>query len=177
MSHRYPLTTPVVLALTALLTFSAQAGRALNVVYDGITYDLEIYTGSYNSSSSAFDKPANGGRMSWWGNDDLANGLARVLAGGLSPFPYPPYGPLFATSLDSSLLGQEVSASFFDLDTLGSSDLVSTAQFDRASQQTYVVESATVPAPVPLVLTAVCLSTTRRLRRLSDRLRQLRVKR
>ena len=102
---------------------------------------------------------------------------AGKLAGGLSPFPYPPYGPLFATSLTGSLDGQEVSASFFDLDTLGSSDLVSTAQFDRASQQTYVVESAIVPAPVPLVLTAVCLSTTRRLRRLSDRLRQHRVKR
>ena len=81
------------------------------------------------------------------------------------------------TVLDDSFLGQEVSASFLELDTLGSSDLVSTGRFNRASLQSSVVESAIVPAPVPLVLTAVCLSATRRLRRLSARLRQHRVKR
>ena len=93
------------LALSASVAASLfsfpQAARALNVTVGGTTYDIQLYTGSYNSNASIFKTPANGGRMDWWGNPSLAEALAGQLSNGLSPTYTagdPVEGPLFATS-------------------------------------------------------------------------------
>lgn len=167
---------PVALALFASLALHHQTAHALNVDYNGTTYDLQIYTGSYDHNPSIFATTENGGLMPWWGNSTLANGLAAQLAGGLSPFPYPEMGPLFASSFVGSMSGAQVRASYFDLGSLGITDLVTSGSFDRTSTQTYVFNNlnsdpAPVPAPVPIAVTAVCFSATRRLRRLAASLR------
>jgi len=162
------------LALSASVAASLfsfpQAARALNVVVGGTTYDIQLYTGSYNSNPSIFETPANGGRMDWWGNPTLAEALAGQLNNGLSPTYTdgdPVEGPLFATSFDGPSLGSEVSASYFDLSTLGITDVVTTANFDRTASLTYAVtkSNASVPAPLPFLGLAGGFAASRRLRR------------
>jgi hypothetical protein len=170
MAPCFRLRATLALAFSAGLLVLPLEGKALNVVYNGTTYDLETATGSYDSQPSLFATPANGGRMPWWGDEALANGLASQLAAGLSPFPYPPDGPLFATALNVATISGDVTASFFDLTTLGSTDVVMSGEFPRSSMQTYVL--LTVPAPLPLAAPAVVFTASRRLRRLSSRLRR-----
>ncbi|MEB3316776.1 MAG: hypothetical protein VKO39_01340 [Cyanobacteriota bacterium] len=169
MATRLRLPGTLVLAFSAGLLALPLNGRALNVVYDGTTYDLEIYTGSYDSQPSLFATPAQGGRMPWWGNYLLATGLASALADGLSPSPLPPLGPLFATAFVGANINEEVSATYFDLGTLGTTNVVLSDAFSRSSSQSYVV-LATVPAPLPIAATTLWLTATKRLRRLSARL-------
>ena len=173
IAHNLRSLAPLALALGAGLAFTPQKARALNVDYNGTTYDLRIYTGSYDSNPSIFATPANGGSMPWWGNSGLANGLSAELAGSLSPFPYPEMGPLFATSFVSSSSGAEINASYFDLTSLGVTDVVASGSFGRTSVNAYVYNYLDpVPAPLPIAATAVCFSATRRLRRLTASLRR-----
>jgi hypothetical protein len=162
------------LALSASVAASCfsfpQAARALNVVVGGTTYDIQLYTGSYNSNPSIFQTPANGGRMDWWGNPTLADALAGQLTNGLSPTYTtgdPVEGPLFATAFDGLSLGSEVSASYFDLSTLGITDVVASASFDRTASFTYAVtkSNTSVPAPLPFLGLAGGFAASRRLRR------------
>lgn len=171
--HRF---VPFAFVISVTVATFPNEARALSVVYDGVTYDLEIYTGSYDSNPAYFALPANGGRMRWWGNPTLASALAGQLLGGLSPTPYPSNGPLFATMFNAADVNAEVTVNVFDLTSLGSTDLVNEETVARGSSQTYVVEATAVPAPVPLVATAVCFTATQRLRRLSSRLRRHRYK-
>jgi hypothetical protein len=169
------------LALSASVAASLfsfpQAARALNVVVGGTTYDIQLYTGSYNSNPSFFETPSNGGRMDWWGNPALADALAGQLANGLSPTYTdgdPVEGPLFATSFDGSSLGAEVSASYFDLSTLGITDVVTSDSFDRTASFTYAVtqSNTSVPAPLPFLGLAGGFAASRRLRRRARQHRQ-----
>jgi hypothetical protein len=164
-------------SVAASLFSFPQAARAINVVVGGTTYDIQLYTGSYNSNPSIFQTPANGGRMDWWGNPTLAEALAGQLTNGLSPTYTdgdPVEGPLFSTSFDGLILGSEVSASYFDLSTLGITDVVTTTSFDRSASLTYAVtkSNTSVPAPLPLLGLAGGFAASRRLRRRARQLRQ-----
>lgn len=160
------------LALSASVAASLfsfpQAARALNVSVDGTTYDIQLYTGSFTSTPTIFQTPANGGRMAWWGNPTLADALAAQLANGLSPSYTdgdPVEGPLFATSFDIATVGGEINASFFDLSTLGITDVVSSGAFDASATLTYAVSATPVPAPLPILGLAGGFAVSRRLRR------------
>jgi hypothetical protein len=134
----------------------------------GTTYDIQLYTGSYNSNPSIFGTVANGGLMPWWADPSLADAIAGQLSNGLSPTYTdgdPVEGPLFATSFDGLSLGSEVSASYFDLSTLGITDVVSSASFDRTASLTYAVTTTPVPTPLPILGLAGGFAATRRLRR------------
>jgi len=155
-------------SVAASLFSFPQAARALNVVVGGTTYDIQLYTGSYNSNPSIFGTVANGGLMPWWADPSLADAIAGQLSNGLSPSYTdgdPVEGPLFATSFDGLSLGSEVSASYFDLSTLGITDVVSSASFDRTASLTYAVTTTPVPAPLPILGLAGGFAATRRLRR------------
>jgi hypothetical protein len=162
---------PFTLALAASLA-CPQAASAFNIVYNGTNYDLSIYTGSYNANPAYFaPTTTSNGRMPWWGNEALAQQLADQLRGGLSP-QGASFGPLFATEVAG-----DVSASFFDLSSLGTTNVVDSGTFARDSVESYVVVSSVpVPAPLPVLATAVCFSVTRRLQNLSSRLRAGRFK-
>jgi hypothetical protein len=147
---------------------SPQAARALNVVVQGTTYDLQLYSGSYTSNPSFFQSTASGGRMPWWGNPSLADDLAGQLANGLSPTYAdgdPVEGPLFATAFHGLSIGSEITSSFFDLSTLGITDVVTTGSFDSSSTLSYAVVAAPAPAPLPILGVAAGFSASRRLRR------------
>lgn len=156
-------------AAASLFSFP-QAARALNVTVGGTTYDIQLYTGSYNSNASIFKTPANGGRMDWWGNPSLAEALAGQLSNGLSSTYTagdPVEGPLFATSFDATTVGGEINAYYFDLSTLGITDVVSSASFDRTASFTYAVSTSNpaVPAPLSFLGLAGGFAASRRLRR------------
>jgi hypothetical protein len=155
-------------SVTASLCATPQAALALNVVVDGTTYDLQLYTGSFTSNPTLFQTPANGGRMAWWGNPTLADALAAQLANGLSPSYTdgdPVEGPLFATSFDATTVGGEINASTFDLSTLGITDVVTSGAFDASASLTYAVSATPVPAPLPILGLAGGFAVSRRLRR------------
>ncbi|MFN9546245.1 MAG: hypothetical protein ACK6AD_04120 [Cyanobacteriota bacterium] len=177
MLVRDRLFAPLALVLITAVIASPRDARALTVVYNNITYDLEIYNGSYEHQTSLFATPANAGRMPWWGNTALADALAGQLADGLTSPPYPAFGPLFATSFDSASPGEEVTASVFDLSSLGGPSAVLSWGYDRAIPQSYVVAATAVPVPLPVAAAVVVLSAERRLRRLSARLRRGRPRR
>jgi hypothetical protein len=152
------------LVATALVGLRPQPAAALTVQVNGTNYDLELYTGSYTGNPAAFQLPANGGRMPWWGQPSLAADFAFALAAGLSPTPLPADGPLFATAYT----GTDVEAAYYDLTTLGSTDVINeNVAFDPNSSQSYAVVNspASVPAPLPLVGAAAAFSCSRRLRR------------
>lgn len=156
------IATPLVLLLS-----QQQAAKAVILTIDNVDYDVELYIGSYNDNASYFNLPSNGGRMAWWGNELLANDLAFQLAGGLSPTPPAGQGPLFATSFDS--INVLVLASYFDLDTLGTTDtIIDGASFNPSTSYSWAVlvnnEPAPVPAPLPLLGAAAAFSASRRLR-------------
>jgi hypothetical protein len=167
MFTRFRQATVLALVATACFVASPPQANAVNVEVDGVTYDLQVFTGTYDQFASLFATPANGGTMSWWGNETLAQSLATQLAAALSPTPLPDNGPLFATSFNSLNIGNEVTASYFDLTTLGVTDMVTSGEFARGSIQTYVQQ---VPFPLPILSVPLCLSATGRLRRLSNRL-------
>lgn len=152
------------LAAAALGSLSPQSAAALTVQVNGATYDVELYTGSYNSNAAVFQLPASGGRMPWWGQPTLAADFAFALAAGLSPTPLPADGPLFATAYT----GTDVEAAYYDLTTLGTTDVINeNVAFDPNSSQSYAVVTspATVPAPLPLFGAAAAFACARRLRR------------
>ena len=156
--------TLALLAAAALVGRSPQPAAALTVQVNGSDYDVELYTGSYSSNAAAFQLPASGGRMPWWGQPTLAADFAFALAAGLSPTPLPADGPLFATAYT----GTDVEAAYYDLTTLGSTDVINeNVAFDPNSSQSYAVVTspATVPAPLPLLGAAAAFSCSRRLRR------------
>lgn len=156
--------TAAAFAAASLLSLGHQPAAALTVQVNGADYDLAIYSGSYNNQPGYFQTPGNGGRMPWWGQPTLASDFAFALAAGLSPTPVPADGPLFATAFN----GTDVEASYYDLSTLGSTDVINENMlFAPGSVQSYAVlsEPAAVPAPLPLFGAAAGFSAARRLRR------------
>ena len=162
---------PIAAPLAMLISQPTAAG-AFGLDLNGVHYDLELYVGSYLNQPSYFALPANGGRMSWWGNQTLAGDLAYALADGLSPSPLPSEGPLFANAYD----GTNVTASYFDLTTLGITDIVvDGALFLPGSTYSWVVLAnggggggggvSAAPAPLPLLGTVAGFSAARRMRR------------
>jgi len=151
------------LLLTASLVSPAQA---ITVVVSGNSYDVEIFSGSYNNDPSLFATPASGGRMPWWGDSLLADEFASQLGAGLSPSPLPAFGPLFAHTYSPST----VTASVLDLSTLGITDFVDSS-FNVASNssESYVVlvsspSTPSVPAPLPIFGALAAFRASRRLR-------------
>jgi hypothetical protein len=164
--------TAAAFAAASLVSLGHQPALAVTVQVNGADYDLTIYSGSYNNQPGYFQTPANGGRMPWWGQPSLASDFAFALAAGLSPTPLPANGPLFATAYNGSV----VEASYYDLSTLGSTDVINeNMPFAPGSVQSYAVLSnpAPVPAPLPLFGAAAGFSAARRLRRRLVSRRQL----
>lgn len=166
----------IALPLITSLGLAVPTAQAVILQFNNITYDVVIYYGSYDANPAKFGPSASGGRMPWWGNQALADGLAEQLAGSLSGSPLPSQGPLFATSFTASSSGSEVQTSYFDLTSLGITNTILTGSFSRSSTQSYVVTTAApdpVPAPLPLLGAATAFTAMGRLRRSSRRLRQL----
>jgi hypothetical protein len=79
----------VALAALSLSPGSAQAAcdpaspaNTCRVMVGGLQYDVTTFTGDYNSNSSSFETPANGGAMPWWNSD--ADTSAFIAASGTS---------------------------------------------------------------------------------------------
>jgi hypothetical protein len=62
-----PLLKGAAVALVAL-SLNPEDAQAYVVTVNSIQYDVTTFTGDYNSNSSKFATPANGGEMPWWGS-------------------------------------------------------------------------------------------------------------
>ena len=57
----------------------AGQAQALVVTVNGQNWNVTTFTGSYNSLTSKFQTPINGGVMPWWGNVTVANSFATAI--------------------------------------------------------------------------------------------------
>ena len=158
------------LAALSLSPGSAQAAcdpaspaNTCRVTVGGLQYDVTTFTGSYNSNTSKFRTPANGGVMPWWGSSNLALEFATQVGSGLGQ---PnnlgaPFGPVFAYATSGQNLriyyydSRYQSPSILSYDALPPGDSFTWAQ----------VNVSAVPAPLPLFGAAAAFGFSRKLRK------------
>jgi hypothetical protein len=147
--------------------------HAVTLVVNGTAYDVTTFTGSFDANLSKFETAANGGVMPWWGNASLASAfaLAALAKSADLGFPNPiSRGPYFAVSNPvptNSTVGINFSA------YNASSNIVTSAQ-SKSSPAVYAqaqAVAAPVPAPLPILGAIAAYQGTRRLQRLSARLK------
>ncbi|MFM9102813.1 MAG: hypothetical protein ACKOPS_16435, partial [Cyanobium sp.] len=128
------------------------------------------FVDSYNSDTSKFNTPSNGGVMPWWGNDALAAQFAIAVQLGLGTpnndnldggfFDISPY---FARSVNSTQV--------FVTGWASQIDFLVTVDISRATPRTYAQatlvtpSSSAVPGPLPIFGAATAFGMSRRLRR------------
>ena len=139
------------------------ANTLCRVTVGGLLYDVTTFTGSYNSNTSKFQTPANGGVMPWWGSSTLANEFATQVGSGLGQ---PnnlgsPFGPVFAYATSGQNLriyyydSRYPSPSILSYDALPPGDSFTWAQ----------VNVSAVPAPLPLFGAGAAFGFSRKLRK------------
>ena len=147
----------------AALSLSPGSAQAYVVTVGGLLYDVTTFTGSYNSNTSKFQTPANGGVMPWWGSSTLADEFATQVGSGLGQ---PnnlgaPFGPVFAYATSGQNLriyyydSRYQSPSILSYDALPPGDSFTWAQ----------VNVSAVPAPLPLFGAAAAFGFSRKLRK------------
>ena len=146
----------------SLVVLASTPASAVVVQVNGNDYDLTTYNNSNLAIPSLFDLPANGGKMPWWGDSDLAATFAQQAFNSLGEGSVPGSGPLFAFELNGD--------PFFDVtswkqDLLNAS--IQTQEFTpQSTLATYAILSPVpTPAPLPLFGIASAFHAARRLRR------------
>jgi hypothetical protein len=89
-------------ASLALPLLSALPAAAVTVTIGVNSYDVTVFTGSYNSNTSLF-QALSPGQMPWWGDTtgDSAAKFATEVFNQLGGGPTPGYGPVFAYDIDA----------------------------------------------------------------------------
>jgi hypothetical protein len=173
-------------AVVAGLVLSDSKAHALIVNVGGQDYEVSTFTGSYIENSSKFETAANGGVMPWWEKSsstvEFASAVYTNLGSSYSAwvanlgvtsvsFAYR-CAPLSCRSLTSpfTLLAYGVGGGF----GLGGGVLVygTGDTSPKTWAQATLVPAALVPAPFPVVGALAALSSCRRLRATSRRLRE-----
>jgi len=162
--------------VSALATAFPCQVQAIDVVVDGTTYDVTIFSGSFNNNQSKFNTPPLG-LMPWFGKEGLAAQFALALGTSLGPIginriTYPTgsinYGNLFATQIVSLPSG---SANVFGQAL--ASNLVAASYFTNGVIPRYWAQAvaklparaaSAVPGPLPLIGMAFAYGYSRKVR-------------
>ena len=181
---RFVARSKVVLISVAGVVVLTQAfprqAQAIDVIVNHTTYDVIVFSGSYNDNKSKFNASPNGA-MPWFGNEGLAANFATALGTslgtsldsiGVNSITYPVigrinYGDLFATRIVSILSGP---ATVFGV-ALTSNNLIAPVLFYTSgmtprywAQAVAKVPASAVPAPLPLLGMALTYGYSRKLR-------------
>jgi hypothetical protein len=152
-------------ASLALPLLSALPAAAVTVIVDGNSYDVTVFTGSYNSNTSLF-QALSPGQMPWWGDTtgDSAAKFATEVFNQLGSGPTSGYGPVFAYDIDAGgVVGITQSLTHLpsqDVETIPLDDSVAyaiTTPLGPPPNQ--------VPAPLPVFGAMAAFSCSRKLRK------------
>jgi hypothetical protein len=165
-----------VVGLVALAVALPQQVLAIDVVVDGTTYDVTIFSGSYNNNRAKFNTPPSG-VMPWFGSDMLATQFALALGTslgtiGINRIAYPlngsnNYGGLFPTRIVSlspgsvNVFGQALTSNL----AMTTSSFFTNGVIPRYWVQAVAkVRATAVPGPLPLVGMALAYGYSRKVR-------------
>jgi hypothetical protein len=131
---------------------STSPASAINYVYDGNTYNVQTYTGSFNELYQTLTDATN----LLWGNSILSRGLAEVVRGDLgspnqnlmynTPSRTGPSGPLFGSSTGGG--ATVVSYSAFDTSENSVFEYIETVESSRTYATATAVPWETDALPV-----------------------------
>ena len=159
-------------ALAALTTAMIDAGGSKAAIFNigGQDYDVTTFSGSYNSDTSRFNTPANGGVMPWWGNSGLAQQFATAVGNSMG-LVLGTQGPFFAYELTSSGSVRKYGYDSTSTPNVNIS-LVNSNYGGTIAPGTYYAQASLVapsaaaaPGPLPVMGAAVAFGMSRRLRR------------
>jgi len=146
----------------SLVVLASTPASAVVVQVNGNDYDLTTYNNSNLAIPSLFDLPANGGKMPWWGDSNLAADFAQQVFNALGEGSVPGSGPLFAFELNGA---PDFDVTSWNQD-LGNASIQTQVYTPQASVATYAILSPVpTPAPLPVLGIASAFHTARRLRR------------
>jgi hypothetical protein len=165
MNSRLNAALITVSASLALPLLSALPAAAVTVIVDGNSYDVSVFTGSYNSNTSLF-QALSPGQMPWWGDTtgDTAATFASEVYDQLGGGPTTGYGPVFAYAIvTGNVVG--ISQNLTDLnvqtdETIGLNDSVAYAIATPLGPP-----PNQVPAPLPIVGAMAAFGCSRKLRK------------
>ena len=117
-----------------------------------LTYEVTVFTGSYNGDTSKFETEANNGVMPWWtgtgGTSDtatvFATGMGDYFGAAVNPDLFSSFGPIFAYKIavfDNNFIN---SATRFDNGFIFSADVV-----PRGNTVVYARATLYTPQPQP----------------------------
>jgi len=103
MNTRFSAALLTVSATIALPLLAALPAAAVTVTIGSNSYDVTVFTGSYNNNTSLF-QALSPGQMPWWGDStgDSASEFATQVFNQLGDGPTSGYGPVFAYDFDSA---------------------------------------------------------------------------
>ena len=103
MNPQFSAALLTVSASIALPLLASLPAAAVTVTIGSNSYDVTVFTGSYNANTSLF-QALSPGKMPWWGDTtgDSASEFAIQVYNQLGNGPTSGYGPVFAYDLDSA---------------------------------------------------------------------------
>lgn len=165
MNSRLNAALITVSASLALPLLSALPAAAVTVIVDGNSYDVTVFTGSYNSNTSLFQS-LSPGQMPWWGDTtgDTASAFATQVFNQLGSGPTSGYGPVFAYDIDAGgVVGITQSLTHLpsqNVETIGLNDSVAYAIATPLGPP-----PNQVPAPLPVFGAMAAFGCSRKLRK------------
>jgi hypothetical protein len=152
-------------ASLALPLLSALPAAAVTVTIGVNSYDVTVFTGSYNSNTSLFQS-LSPGQMPWWGDTtgDTASAFATQVFNQLGSGPTSGYGPVFAYDIDAGgVVGITQSLTHLpsqNVETIGLNDSVAYAIATPLGPP-----PNQVPAPLPVFGAMAAFGCSRKLRK------------
>jgi hypothetical protein len=165
MNTRFSAALLTVSATIALPMLAALPAAAVTVTIGTISYDVTLFTGSYNNNTSLF-QALSPGKMPWWGDStgDSASEFATQVYDQLGNGPTSGYGPVFAYDFDS--------AGVIGLSQNLTNPLVQTGEFIALDTSVaYAIATplgpppSSVPAPLPVFGAMAAFGCSRRIRK------------
>lgn len=153
------------LTTASALLWSPVAHAFQKVQVGGQHYEVTTFEGSYDDQPGFFapPPPQGQGRMTWWGDRDLAEEFAFAIGDSLKNSVNPDQGVYFAFNAENRFVTSAVLA----LNPLGSVSEVTIGQNERMTFAILAPNQslATVPGPLPILGATACFAWSRRLRK------------
>ena len=165
MNARISAALLTVSATTALPLLAALPAAAVTVTIGSNSYDVTVFTGSYNNHTSLF-QALSPGQMPWWGDStgDSASEFAAQVYDQLGTGSTPGYGPVFAYDLDSAgVVG--LSQNLTDPLAQNVESIAKNASIAYAIVTPLAPPPSPVPAPLPVFGAMAAFGCSRRIRK------------
>lgn len=152
-------------ATIALPLLAALPAAAVTVTIGSTSYDVTVFTGSYNNNTSLF-QALSPGKMPWWGDStgDSASEFATQVYDQLATGPTAGYGPVFAYDLDTAgVIG--ISQNLTNPLVQAGESIALDTPVAYAIATPFSPPPSPVPAPLPVFGAMAAFGASRRIRK------------